>query len=64
MRVCAHLNKYSRVCEGVVEHGQHVGCRDDSRVVTPGGDQQPVVDLDSEKNKKNNASAKRFFHCS
>lgn len=35
--------------EGVVEHGQHVGGGDDPGVVTPGGDQQPVVDLSREE---------------
>lgn len=37
------------MCESIVEHGQHVGCRHDSRVVTPGSDQQPVVDLNRDK---------------
>lgn len=37
------------MCEGVVEHGQHVRGGDDPGVVTPGGDQQPVVDLSREK---------------
>lgn len=45
----AHLDQHRRVCEGVIEHGQHVGGGDDPGVVTPGGDQQPVVDLNRER---------------
>lgn len=40
------------MCEGIVEHGQHVGCRHNPGVVTPGGDQQPVVDLSGDKRVK------------
>lgn len=35
--------------EGVVQHRQHVGRGDDAGVVTPGSDQQPVVDLKRKK---------------
>lgn len=45
----AHLDQHRRVCEGVVEHGQHIRGGDDPGVVTPGGDQQPVVGLRGEK---------------
>lgn len=47
-----YLDEDSRVCEGIVQHHQHVGCRDDSGVVTPGGDQQPVIGLKREKRIK------------
>lgn len=40
------------MCESVVEHHQHVGRRNDAGVVTPGGDEQPVVNL-NKMNKKN-----------
>lgn len=50
--VCVYLDENSRVCEGVIEHGQHVRCGDDTGVVTPGSDQQPVIDLEKEKSVK------------
>lgn len=49
--VCVYLDQYSRVSEGIVQHCQHVGWRHHSGVVTPRGDQQPVVDLDREKKR-------------
>ena len=39
------------MCEGIIEHGQHIGRRDDARVMTPGGDQQSVVALNREKER-------------
>lgn len=42
--VC-YLYENSRVCEGIIEHGKHIGCGDNTWVVTPGSDQQPVIDL-------------------
>lgn len=52
----AYLDEDGRVCQGVVEHGQHVGCGDHAGVVTPGGDQQPVVDLKGEKRLKSSTA--------
>lgn len=51
----AHLDQHRRVREGVVEHGQHVGGGHHAGVVTPGGDQQPVVDLGGEKAEEQQA---------
>lgn len=58
IHVTIYLDENSRVCEGIIKHGQHVGRRDDSGVVTPGGDQQPVVDLNKEKNASREDSSK------
>lgn len=53
MCVCVfvYLDKHSGMSEGVVEHHQHVGRRNDAGVVTPGGDQQPVIKLKKETKK-------------
>lgn len=46
--------------EGVVEHGEDVGGRDDPGVVTPGGDQQPVVDLNRKQEEDGQGEIKSW----